>query len=131
MEPRLKNTSFKASSFFLLAALAASAQLADPHAAFWKTPAPAEYRVRIETSQGEILLEVHRDWAPAGADRFYNLVRAGFYNDSRFFRVISPRFVQFGIAGDPRIARVWRNETIDDDPVKRSEERRVGKECRL
>jgi homoserine O-acetyltransferase len=84
--------------------------------------APDLYRVKLETTAGAILLEVHRNWAPIGADRFYELVRAGFYDDSRFFRVTT-RFAQFGIAGVPAIAAVWRERTIPDDPVKQSNTR--------
>jgi homoserine O-acetyltransferase len=84
--------------------------------------APDLYRVKLETTAGAILLEVHRNWAPIGADRFYELVRPGFYDDSRFFRVTT-RFAQFGIAGVPAIAAVWRERTIPDDPVKQSNTR--------
>ena len=63
--------------------------LREPDSRFWRKHAPAIYRVRVESTQGAFILEVHRDWAPIGADRFYNLVRAGFYDDSRFFRVTS------------------------------------------
>jgi cyclophilin family peptidyl-prolyl cis-trans isomerase len=82
--------------------------------------APAVYKVKIETTAGNFLMEVHRDWAPHGADRFYELVKSGYYNDSRFFRVNAGRFVQFGIAGDPALAQKWRERTIPDDPVKQS-----------
>ena len=61
-------------------------------------------------------MEVTRKQAPRGADRFYHLVETGFYDDSRFFRVIAGRFAQFGIAGDPATAGIWRNEAIPDDP---------------
>jgi cyclophilin family peptidyl-prolyl cis-trans isomerase len=84
--------------------------------------APNLYRVKLETTAGAIVLEVHRDWAPIGADRFYALVRAHFYDDSRFFRVTT-RFAQFGIAGDPAIAAAWRERTIADDLVKQSNTR--------
>ena len=70
----------------------------------------------METSKGEIVIEVHRDWSPHGADHFCNLVRAGYYDDTRFFRVIQGRWVQFGINGDPKISNVWRARTIPDDP---------------
>ncbi|HET9802841.1 MAG TPA: peptidylprolyl isomerase, partial [Candidatus Acidoferrum sp.] len=76
--------------------------------------------MRLETSKGIILLELHRDWSPHGADRFYNLVRAGFYDEARFFRVIKERWAQFGINGEPRVARVWQTQTIPDDPRKES-----------
>lgn len=77
-------------------------------------------RVRFETSAGNFLIEVHRDWAPHGADRFLELVRAEYYDDSRFFRAVADKWVQFGIAGDPHVAQAWRDRTIPDDPVKQS-----------
>jgi peptidyl-prolyl cis-trans isomerase A (cyclophilin A) len=85
--------------------------------------APATYKVKFDTSKGVFVVEVHRDWAPNGADRFYNLVKNGFYNDTRFFRVISGFMVQFGINGDPKLNRVWRDANIKDDPVKASNKR--------
>ncbi len=82
--------------------------------------APDLVRVRLETTKGGILLELHRDWAPLGVDRFYNLARAGYYDDTRFFRVIKDRWAQFGINGDPAISRVWRDRPIADDPRTQS-----------
>ncbi|HEY4357315.1 MAG TPA: peptidylprolyl isomerase [Acidobacteriaceae bacterium] len=83
---------------------------------FWSTPhAPATFRVRFETTAGNFTIETHRDWSPNGADRFYELVRAGYYDDSRFFRVVPGRWVQFGISGKPEVAQKWRHETIPDD----------------
>jgi len=96
--------------------------LRDPGHALWGEHAPAVYRVTVETTAGVFTLEAHRDWAPIGADRFYNLVRAGFYDDSRFFRV-TERFAQFGIPGAPEIAAVWRERSIPDDPVKETNTR--------
>jgi peptidyl-prolyl cis-trans isomerase A (cyclophilin A) len=78
--------------------------------------APELFRVRLETSKGPVVLEVHRDRSPHGVDRFYNLVAASFYDQARFFRVIKGRWAQFGINADPRVARVWRTRTIPDDP---------------
>jgi peptidyl-prolyl cis-trans isomerase A (cyclophilin A) len=78
------------------------------------------YKVKFDTSQGTFEIEVHRDWAPNGADRFYNLVKNGFYNDTRFFRVIKGFMVQFGINGNPKISQVWRNANVADDPVEES-----------
>jgi cyclophilin family peptidyl-prolyl cis-trans isomerase len=101
----------------MMLAAAEHPALRDPRHPLWQERAPAVYRVELETTAGAIVLEVHRDWAPIGADRFYNLVRAGFYDDSRFFRVTS-RFAQFGIAGAPDVAAVWRERSIKDDPVK-------------
>lgn len=85
--------------------------------------APATYKVKFDTSKGAFVVEVHRDWAPNGADRFYNLVKNGFYNDARFFRVISGFMVQFGINGNPQLSKVWRDANIKDDPVKASNKR--------
>ncbi len=82
--------------------------------------APAMFDVRLETSKGPIVIAVHRDWAPRGADRFYNLVRAGYYDGARFFRVIRGRWAQFGINGDPRISNAWRTRTFPDDPRRES-----------
>ncbi len=82
--------------------------------------APDVYKVKFDTSKGVFVIEVHRDWAPNGADRFYNLVKNGFYNDDRFFRVIKDFMVQFGINGNPKISQVWRDANIPDDPVEES-----------
>jgi peptidyl-prolyl cis-trans isomerase A (cyclophilin A) len=85
--------------------------------------APASYKARFDTSKGAVVIQVTRDWARNGADRFYNLVKNGFYDDTRFFRVISGFMVQFGISGDPKIAAPWRTATIKDDPVRQSNQR--------
>jgi homoserine O-acetyltransferase len=82
--------------------------------------APPQFRVRLESTKGPIVIEVHRDWASHGADRFYELVTSGYYDDSRFFRVVKGQWAQFGINGDPRIATRWRTMTIPDDPNKAS-----------
>jgi peptidyl-prolyl cis-trans isomerase A (cyclophilin A) len=85
--------------------------------------APERYRVRFETTKGPFVVEVTRTWAPRGADRFYNLVRAGYYDDVAFFRVIEGFMVQFGINGDPAVNTVWREAPIPDDPVTQSNRR--------
>jgi cyclophilin family peptidyl-prolyl cis-trans isomerase len=100
----------------LATAAAPRAVLMNPKAPFWSEQAPEHYRVRITTTRGEFVVEAHRNWAPLGADRFYNLVRAGFYDDSRFFRVLDGYIAQFGIPGDPAVAAVWRDERFPDDP---------------
>ena len=82
--------------------------------------APAVYKVNFDTSKGTFVIEVHRDWAPHGADRFYNLVKNGFYDGARFFRVISGFMVQFGVNGNPSISARWRDANIPDDPVTQS-----------
>jgi homoserine O-acetyltransferase len=94
--------------------------LRNPGHPLWNRPSPEVFRVRIDTSKGKIILEVTRSLAPRGADRFYHLVETGFYDDSRFYRVIRGRFVQFGIPGSPTIAAIWRNERFADDPVRAS-----------
>jgi peptidyl-prolyl cis-trans isomerase A (cyclophilin A) len=85
--------------------------------------APAVYKVDFDTSKGAFVVEVHRDWAPNGADRFYNLVKNGFYDNARFFRVVSGFMVQFGINGDPKLSALWRTARINDDPVRQSNKR--------
>jgi cyclophilin family peptidyl-prolyl cis-trans isomerase len=81
--------------------------------------APNVFRVQFETTAGTFVIETHRDWAPHGADRFYELVRDGYFNNSRFFRVVPGRWVQFGISGDPQMAQSWRHRVIPDDPMIR------------
>lgn len=78
--------------------------------------APDVYRVRVETSEGPIVIRVERAWAPHGADRFYNLVKLGYYDDTRFFRVIDGFMAQVGFHGDPEVTAAWRAATIPDDP---------------
>jgi peptidyl-prolyl cis-trans isomerase A (cyclophilin A) len=85
--------------------------------------APATYKARFDTSKGVFVIQVERAWAPNGADRFYNLVKNGFYDNVRFFRVISGFMVQFGINGDPGVSAKWREARIADDPVKQSNRR--------
>ena len=85
--------------------------------------APARVQVRFETTSGPFVVEVTRAWAPRGADRFYNLVRAGYYDDVAFFRVIEGFMVQFGINGDPRVNAAWQTARIPDDPVTQSNRR--------
>ncbi|HQZ38464.1 MAG TPA: peptidylprolyl isomerase [Vicinamibacterales bacterium] len=88
-----------------------------------KAEAPATYKVKFDTSAGEFVVQVTRAWAPNGADRFYNLVRNGFYDEARFFRAIAGFMVQFGIHGDPAVSTAWRNARIAVDPVKQSNKR--------
>jgi peptidyl-prolyl cis-trans isomerase A (cyclophilin A) len=89
----------------------------DPNSAEMQASAPATYRARFETSAGTFVVEVTRAWAPRGADRFYNLVRHGFYDGTRFFRVLPGFVAQFGISGNPAVSARWRDATIPDDPV--------------
>ena len=85
--------------------------------------APATFTVKFETTRGDFLVDVRREWAPRGADRFYELVSGGFFDDQRFFRVVAGFVVQFGIHGDPRVAATWRGQRIEDDPVRTSNTR--------
>ena len=106
------------------AILAASAQNGKPNRALLLQPdspemnkrAPDSARVRLETTKGVIRLEMKREWAPLGVDRFYNLVRNGYYDDTAIFRVRAGLWAQFGINGDPKVATVWRTRNIADDP---------------
>lgn len=95
----------------------------DPEHAIWLEPAPPLFEVKVETSKGDFIMEVHRDWAPIGTDRFYNLVRTGFYDDSRFYRVHAGFIVQFGLPGDPAVTTVWKDLAMPDDPVVESNEK--------
>jgi peptidyl-prolyl cis-trans isomerase A (cyclophilin A) len=102
-------------------ALAQSPNLANPAAL--NEPAPATYKAKFETSKGVFVIQVTRAWAPQGADRFYNLVKNGFFDNVRFFRVISGFMVQFGINGDPALSAKWREANIHDDRVTQSNKR--------
>ena len=85
--------------------------------------APETYQARFTTSKGDFVVEVTRAWAPHGADRFYNLVKNGYYDDGRFFRVVYGFMVQFGINGDPALNAVWRDARIPDDLGQQSNTR--------
>ena len=82
--------------------------------------APATFRARFETSQGPFVIDVHREWAPLGADRFYTLVKGGFYDGVRFFRVLSGFMAQFGLSGDPKVQAAWASANLIDEPAKQS-----------
>jgi cyclophilin family peptidyl-prolyl cis-trans isomerase len=91
-------------------------ELLNPQAEVWRQRAPDTVRVRVETTRGPFVLEAYRAWAPHGVDRLYALVRSGYFDDSRFFRTLPNYIVQFGIAGDPAVARAWQESAIPDDP---------------
>ena len=97
--------------------------LMEPTSDEMKTEAPEQCAVTFETTAGNFVLTVYRDWAPRGADRFYNLVTNGFYNEQRFFRVVPGFVVQWGMSGDPEITKEWANAQFLDDPVKESNTR--------
>ena len=98
-----------------VARMAYDPALLDPRRA--RARAPDTYSVAFMTTKGEVVIDVTRAWAPEGADRFYNLVKIGYYDDVAFFRVIENFMAQVGIHGDPLVAAVWREATIPDDPV--------------
>jgi cyclophilin family peptidyl-prolyl cis-trans isomerase len=100
---------------------ASNPKLANP--AELNEKAPDKFRARFATSKGDFVIEVTRAWAPHGADRFYNLVTNGYFDDCRFFRVVYGFMVQFGINGDPALNGVWREARIPDDPVQQSNKR--------
>jgi len=85
--------------------------------------APDSFRVRFTTSKGDFVVKVHRSWAPIGADRFYNLAKAGFYDDARVYRVLEGFMVQFGLNGDALVNAQWKNKVLVDDPVTESNKR--------
>ena len=87
------------------------------------TPAPDSFKVAFETSKGNFTVMAHRDWAPRGVDRFYHLVRLGYYDDTRFFRVLTGFMAQFGVSGNPRVNAAWEPLNLEDDPVKQSNTR--------
>lgn len=98
-------------------------RLLDPDAPEFRAAAPERTVVRLDTSMGIVDIEVVRAWAPRGADRFVALVRHGYYDETRFFRVRPGRWVQFGINGDPAVAQAWRGRTFLDDPFRQSNTR--------
>jgi homoserine O-acetyltransferase len=97
--------------------------LLDPSHAEWSRPAPPVSRLRFETSKGAFVVEVVREWAPLGADRFFNLVRLGFYDDARFHRVNAGYIAQFGLSGDPAVTFAWRGHELPDDPPRSRNQR--------
>jgi len=118
----------------VLTALALTAGLLSPVVASAQAPslknpasltekAPPTYKVKLDTSAGPVVIEVHRDWSPLGADRFYNLVKNGFYDGTRFFRVLDGFMAQFGLHADPDVQSAWRSANLKDEPVLKSNTR--------
>jgi peptidyl-prolyl cis-trans isomerase A (cyclophilin A) len=99
-------------SLFLLAAGCGGRKKAEA------VQAPPQYKVRLQTTKGDVVILVHRDWSPLGADHFYELTNMGFYNDTRFFRALKGFIVQWGINGDPKVNKDWSEISIKDDPPK-------------
>lgn len=95
---------------------ASKARLLHPGDPAFRQQAPDVFKVLIETTKGNIVLESKRIWSPNGVDRFYNLVRHGYYNNAPVFRIRTGTWAQFGIAADPKVAQAWRYQNIPDDP---------------
>ncbi len=116
---------FACGLFFLVVAMACSSGpnpgLLDPSEA--DEQAPETFRVKFETTKGDFVVEVNRSWAPKGADRFYNLVKVGYFDDVAFFRVLDGFMAQFGLHGDPAVNQAWRDTKIPDDPVTQPNQR--------
>ena len=102
-------------------AQADAAKLKNPSALTEK--APDTYKAKFDTTKGAFVITVHRAWAPLGADRFFNLVKSGFYDECRFFRVLDGFMAQIGMNGDPAVQRAWQPARLQDDPVKESNKR--------
>jgi len=121
--PRRRSILMLAPALLLALTAPALAQSTLSNPAGLTEQAPATYKAHFDTTKGSFVIEVHRAWAPRGADRFYNLVKNGFYDDVRFFRVLDGFMAQFGINGDPALMAKWRIARIADDPVKQSNQR--------
>jgi len=106
-------------SLVMLAAVAGLISCSKPAKKSTATePSPAQYKVKLQTTKGDIVILVHRDWSPIGADHFYELVKMGYYNNNAFFRALKGFVVQWGMNGDPAVNKSWSEITIKDDPPK-------------
>ncbi|HTI92433.1 MAG TPA: peptidylprolyl isomerase [Puia sp.] len=119
----MKNYIFLFCCFLFLLSCSSNHRLLHPEHPDFSVQAPAEYQVGLETTKGKVTLEIKREWAPIGADRFYNLVRHGYYDHAPLFRVVKDKWAQFGVAADGKIASAWRHQNIPDDPRVLSNER--------
>ncbi|HEY4288192.1 MAG TPA: peptidylprolyl isomerase [Puia sp.] len=119
----MKSYAFLFCCFLFLLSCSSHRRLLHPENPVFSAHAPAKYQVQLETTKGKVLLEINREWSPNGADRFYNLVRHGYYDHAPLFRIIKNRWAQFGIAADGKIATAWRHQNIPDDPRVVSNER--------
>lgn len=118
-KPAISAFAASAATLLLLTGCGASNPLSDPSKN--QAQAPETYKAEFDTTAGQFVIDVRREWAPRGADRFYNLVKSGFYDNSRFFRVVPGFVVQWGIPASPAVAKAWgENTVIQDDPVKQS-----------
>jgi cyclophilin family peptidyl-prolyl cis-trans isomerase len=116
MTPSVSRRVVRVTRAFLTLSIAVC--LAAPSALAGAT-SPERFRVRLQTTKGDIVIDIRRDLAPLGVDRFHELVRSGYYNDVAFSRVIANKWAQFGINGDPKVSTAWRTRTIPDDPFKK------------
>ncbi|MEO0586813.1 MAG: peptidylprolyl isomerase [Planctomycetota bacterium] len=99
------------------------ALLMNPNDPAFKENAPQTSTITVKTTRGDVTIELYRDWAPQGVDRFYNLASAGYFNDAAFFRIVPDFIVQFGIHADPEVAGKWREARFPDDPVTQTNAR--------
>ena len=111
---------FVATALAVLAGCSSPIKPPEPEAKRERKPAPDSFKVRFDTSKGPIVLQIHKEWAPNGVERFHELVTSGFFTNARFFRAIQNFMVQFGINADPKMSMLWQTATIPDDPVKQS-----------
>src|SRR5688572_26259114 len=114
---------FVATALAVLAGCSSPTRPPEPEAKRERKPAPDSFKVRLETSKGPIVLQIHKEWAPNGVERFHELVTSGFFTEARFFRALQGFMVQFGINADPKMSMLWQTATIPDDPVKQSNTR--------
>jgi peptidyl-prolyl cis-trans isomerase A (cyclophilin A) len=119
--PATKSTAAKAPATRTSAATRHKAPMLNP--AVYKAKAPETYRAKFTTTKGIFVVEVTRAWAPLGADRFYNLVKGGYYDDAPFYRVIPNFMAQFGFSASPAVSKAWDRATFKDDPTKQSNKR--------
>ncbi|MGH9584057.1 MAG: peptidylprolyl isomerase [Bryobacteraceae bacterium] len=112
----MKRRAFLGSALAPLFALATGCAKKSPVAG--RSSAPAAYRVQLQTTKGSVVILVHRDWSPNGADHFYELTKTGFYNGNAFFRAMAGFVVQWGINGNPKVNKDWSEISIRDDPPK-------------
>ena len=112
----MKKYSILSFGILLLFSCASNNKLLHPENAVFSAHAPEAFDVVLETTKGKIQMEVRREWSPNGVDRFYNLVRHGYYDSAAVFRINKATWAQFGVAANPKIAQAWRHQNIPDDP---------------
>jgi peptidyl-prolyl cis-trans isomerase A (cyclophilin A) len=120
---RIAIAALGAAAIFATSCKKADSPASNPVAAATDEHAPDTVRVRFETSKGPFVVEAYRAWAPHGVDRFYQLAKSGFFDNERFFRVLSGFMAQFGVSGDPSVNSAWKDRSMPDDPVAHTNER--------